>query len=367
MIPPPAHKRALKVRRTMLNIFHRKDTMDCMTLAIMADQVKREKSGARKTRPLSMSRFLSSPDNDITMFNRPSFFPRRSVHKAHYLHCIPKRFRICTYKNPALPCVPNNRYDGLTSLRTHPYAESVVDRQCCPDTLYSRVRSLGIPGARALFLPPYISHGYYHPTLPSKMPSFRKQQQHVSVGRINGVPVYRVDNPSSGCSAGFWERQEPWSVEIVEEDGARRISARRETCIELDFQHADRGRCRCLGQDTDSPAVRDLLDVALGFTAGPAPDAPRAQQQQAVAETTTAAMLVLLGRVLQLPALGDADLDLWGAVYWPAPPPTASSSCDDGECTKNSDGRKRTLTSFLKEPSQCLRALGQRLRKYITR
>ena len=343
---------------------------------IMASQVKCERAGARRTRRLSMSRLLSSPGNDTTMFNRPSFFPRRSVHKAHCLHCIMKWFTICTYKTPAFPWVPNSRYRRFSSLRIHPSAESVVDRQCCFNILYRVGRNLGILGVRALFLPPHISHHVYNtrPTPPSKMPGLGKQQQHVSVSSIFGVPIYPVDNPSSGCSAGFWESQEPWSVEIVrDEDGARRICARRETRIELDFQHADPNRCQCLGKDTDSPAVRELLDVALGFTAGPVPEAPRAQQ--AVAETTTAAMLVLLGRVLQLPALGDADLDLWGEVYWPPPPPPAVPSCD-GKCAKGSDGRKcrlvsswpvktKSKTSFLKKPSRCLRALRQRLRKYI--
>ncbi|RYP56815.1 hypothetical protein DL771_011590 [Monosporascus sp. 5C6A] len=121
------------------------------------------------------------------------------------------------------------------------------------------------------------------------MPTHRPS--HVTEGRIRGVTVYRVDHPGTGCSAGFW-------TERVAAGGGPG-----ETRIELDFQHAARGRCGCLGRDTDAPAVRALLEVALSLA-------------EALGDRA-AAVLVFIKRVLRLPALGDAELDLWDEVYWP--------------------------------------------------
>ena len=202
-------------------------------------------------------------------------------------------------------------------------------------------------------------------------------QQHVSVGCINGTSIYRVDNPETGCSAGFWLARLPWTVESDDDssksDGdsddtkcggaPRRIHVKRETRIELDFTHSEDGRCQCLGQDTDAPAVRELLDVALGFTAFPlAPMCPGAEA--VVVENTTSAMLVMLGRVLRLPALGDIDLDLWGQIYMPAPspPPTLTTSPTPSVEKKSID-----KTSFWRKPSQYVQSLKMRLRKYASR
>lgn len=208
-------------------------------------------------------------------------------------------------------------------------------------------------------------------------------QQHVSVGCINGTPIYRVDNPFSGCSAGFWTTRLPWSVERDDKEDeyeddededddfgcgiTRRICAKQEIHVELDFFHAGAGRCRCLGQDTDSPAVRDLLEVALGFSAEPPTSACTGVEPPTVANTT-AAMLVLLGRVLQLPSLGDADLDLWARVHMPTPPPPTPDTPDTPYTPKKGQTKNRiSKTSFLKKPSKCMQTLKKRLHQYIQR
>ncbi|RYP23631.1 hypothetical protein DL767_008764 [Monosporascus sp. MG133] len=129
--------------------------------------------------------------------------------------------------------------------------------------------------------------------MPAQRPS------HVTEGRINGVTIYRVDHPETGCSAGFWTDR----VAATSSSSSAAAGGPRETRIELDFQHAAPGRCGCAGRDTDAPAVRALLEVALSLA-------------EAVGDHAVA-VLVFLKRVLRLPALGDAELDLWDEVYWP--------------------------------------------------
>ncbi|RYP41138.1 hypothetical protein DL769_011637 [Monosporascus sp. CRB-8-3] len=124
------------------------------------------------------------------------------------------------------------------------------------------------------------------------MPAHRPS--HVTEGRINGVTIYRVDHPATGCSAGFWTDRAA---------AASSAAGAGETRIELDFQHAAPGRCGCAGRDTDAPAVRALLEVALSLA-------------EALGDRA-AAVLVFIKRVLRLPALGDAELDLWDEVHWP--------------------------------------------------
>ncbi|RYP48976.1 hypothetical protein DL768_005248 [Monosporascus sp. mg162] len=149
---------------------------------------------------------------------------------------------------------------------------------------------------------------------------------HVTEGRINGVTIYRVDHPETGCSAGFWATRVP-SRPVTSSSSSSSSSAAaagglpRETRIELDFQHAAPGRCGCAGRDTDAPAVRALLEVALSLA--------EAVGDQAVA------VLVFIKRVLRLPALGDAELDLWDEVYWPC---NEAGGGYDGEYGGDGDG-----------------------------
>ncbi|RYO98268.1 hypothetical protein DL764_007134 [Monosporascus ibericus] len=144
--------------------------------------------------------------------------------------------------------------------------------------------------------------------MPARRPS------HVTEGRINGVTIYRVDHPETGCSAGFWAAR----VRSRPLTSSPSAALPRETRIELDFQHAAPGRCGCAGRDTDAPAVRALLEVALSLAE--------------VVGNQAAAVLVFLKRVLRLPALGDAELDLWDEVYWPC-------SEADGEYGGYGDGK----------------------------
>ncbi|KAK7747151.1 hypothetical protein SLS62_009093 [Diatrype stigma] len=155
------------------------------------------------------------------------------------------------------------------------------------------------------------------------------QNRHIAISRIAGVVIYRVDNPLSGCSAGFWTTR----VRSCSRTDTAPCSSSKETRIELDFQHAPPGRCRCLGRDTDAPAVRELLDVAMGLVVPQITAAAVVvggvyhhhllhNHHHYEAGSTVAAMLVFLKRALRLPALGDAELDLWDDVCWPPPPPS---------------------------------------------
>ncbi|RYP11763.1 hypothetical protein DL765_007605 [Monosporascus sp. GIB2] len=122
----------------------------------------------------------------------------------------------------------------------------------------------------------------------------------VTRGRINGVTIYRVDHPETGCSAGFW------ATRVAPSPPTSSGAVPGETRIELDFQHAAPERCGCVGRDADAPAVRALLGAALSLSGDGA-------REEAVA----LAMLAFLKRVLRLPALGDAELDLWDELHWP--------------------------------------------------
>lgn len=164
------------------------------------------------------------------------------------------------------------------------------------------------------------------------MPRSRSRtQNHIEISCINGTVVYRVDNPRTGCSAGFW---------------ATRLPGTRETRFELDFQHAPQERCRCLGRDTDAPAVRALLQLAFELV-----DSSQQQQQQQdvtmgvgihhEAGSAVAAMLVFLKRALRLKALGEAELDLWDKVRWPPRVGGEYYSCESEDELLLLDGRKR--------------------------
>ncbi|RYO79880.1 hypothetical protein DL766_000952 [Monosporascus sp. MC13-8B] len=136
----------------------------------------------------------------------------------------------------------------------------------------------------------------------------RPRSSPVTQGRINGVTIYRVDHPETGCSAGFW------ATRVASPSSSSSAAALPgETRIELDFQHASPGCCGCVGRDANAPAVRALLEAALSLS--------RDGARGAVAP----AMLAFLRRVLRLPALGDAELDLWDELHWPR------SEGDDGK------------------------------------
>ncbi|RYP66102.1 hypothetical protein DL770_008872 [Monosporascus sp. CRB-9-2] len=152
--------------------------------------------------------------------------------------------------------------------------------------------------------------------MPAQRPS------HVTEGRINGVTIYRVDHPETGCSAGFWATRVP-SCPLAPSSSSAALP--RETRIELDFQHAAPGRCGCAGRDTDAPAVRALLETALSLA--------EAVGNQAVA------VLVFLKRVLRLPALGDAELDLWDEVHWPCSETGGEYDGSDGEYGGDGNGK----------------------------
>ncbi len=146
-----------------------------------------------------------------------------------------------------------------------------------------------------------------------------------------------MDSPASGCSAGFWMTR----LRLIGSAGATATAqVVRETRVEVDFQHAAGDRCRCLGRDTDAPAVRALLDVALALVTGTTTTTVVAggahcriidSHGGGGGGDVAAAMLVFLGRVLGLPALGDAELDLWDAEHWPPPHEEGGDDDDDDD------------------------------------